>query len=90
MTGLTGLCSWTDSDWGKSAIAGALFLTGANFMGWLPAGVTDFGWGMVTVGNAVGIVSLVGGVCLLYNVVSPTARLESFAAEYNAIENMLA
>ena len=88
MTGLTNLCSWTKTDGGSIAIAGALFLTGLNFMGWLPAGVTDFGMGPVTVGNAIGVVSLFGGACLLYMAISQDAKMESFAAEYNAITGM--
>lgn len=88
MTGLTNLCSWTKTDGGSMLIAGSLFLTGLNFMGWLPAGVTDFGFGPVTVGNTVGMVSLVGGACLLYMAVSPAAKMETFAAEYNAIAGL--
>lgn len=67
------ICDWLDSRAGKTLIAGALFVTGLGWAGWL-SGFTDWlgglGVGMWNVANLFGIVSLVGGTCLLYQALS--------------------
>ena len=59
------LCGWTNERWGKGLIAGTLLVVGATHFGWL-SGVSDpsvpvFG----NVGNVMGIVAVIGGVCLM-------------------------
>jgi len=69
------LCDWVDSSAGMTLIAGALFVTGLGWAGWF-SGFTDWfgglGVGMWNVANLFGIVSLVGGGCLLYQAFGQT------------------
>ena len=59
------LCGWTDTTWGKGLVAGTLVIVGATHFGWL-SGIAStslpvFG----NVGNLMGTVAVVGGVCML-------------------------
>lgn len=59
------LCSWTDTTWGTGLIAGTLIVVGASHWGYL-SGVPSISLPIIgNVGNLMGVVSVVGGVCLL-------------------------
>jgi len=59
------LCGWTNETWGKWLIAGTLIVVGGSHFGYLSMipsmSVPVFG----NVGNLMGIVAVVGGVCMV-------------------------
>ena len=58
------LCGWTNETWGKGLIAATLVVVGGTHFGWL-SGVADRSMPVVgNVGNLMGIVAVVGGVCM--------------------------
>jgi len=66
MTGIVNtLCGWTETTWGKSLVAGTLIIVGATHFGWL-TGIAATSLPVVgDVGNLMGIIAVVGGVCMI-------------------------
>ena len=59
------LCGWTNATWGKWLIAGTLIVVGGSHFGYLS---TIPSWSLPVVGNVgnlMGIVAVVGGVCMI-------------------------
>ncbi len=66
MTMLKNVCSWTDSPNGQIVVGASVLILGLTHFGY-GMGISDMGFGMVTIGNVAGLVGVVVGGCMVLN-----------------------